>query len=157
MAKSRPPVPSTTWLLIKTVHSYCKINSIRPKLTAVKKSLKEWANKIKDKWEKEAWETQSNPRLQQLIQLYCYLYITDTLYSGEITGRIIHIILCDSPQGHKYWCGRPERGEESSLKGEGYVLYTLPFTNRPLPVRGQSVCIPTCTYGDSPRGALLPR
>lgn len=40
------------------------------------------------------------PRLQQFIQLYCYLYITDTLYSGEIIGRIIHVTLCDVPRGH---------------------------------------------------------
>lgn len=38
------------------------------------------------------------------------LYITGTLYSGELIGRCIHIILCDSPHGHKYWCGRPEGG-----------------------------------------------
>lgn len=100
---------------------------------------------MKAKRRKEASQIQSFPRLQQLIQLYCYLYITDTLSSGEIIGRIIHIILCDSPQGHKYWCGRPERGEESSL-GEGYVLYTLLVTHHHLPVRGQSACIPTCTY-----------
>lgn len=63
--------------------------------------------------EKETSQIQSYPRLQQFIQLYCYLYITDTLYSGEIIGRIIHGTLCDAPQGHKYWCGRPERGNKA--------------------------------------------
>lgn len=46
--------------------------------------------------------------LQQFIQLYWYLYITGTLYCGEIIGRIIHITLCDAAQGHKYWFGSPE-------------------------------------------------
>lgn len=66
------------------------------------------------------------PGLQQLIQLYCYLYITDTLYSGEIIGRIIHIILCDAPQGHKYWCGRPERGGRKLLGGKGLCTVHFP-------------------------------
>lgn len=99
--------------------------------------------------EKETSQIQSYPRLQQFIQLYCYLYITDTLYSGEIIGRIIHGTLCDAPQGHKYWCGRPERGEQSSW-GEAYGLYTLPLAHHHLPVNSQSACIPTCTYWDSP-------
>lgn len=90
----------------------------------------------------ETSQIQSYPRLQQLIQLYCYLYITDTLYSGEIIGRIIHIILCDSPQGHKYWCGRPERGEESSFWGGG--LHTVHTSlHQPSSACQRSVCLHT--------------
>lgn len=69
------------------------------------------------KYKKKHHKAQSYPRLQQFIQLYCYLYTTDTLYSGEIIGRIIHVTLCDAPQAHKYWCGRPERGGGQSSWG----------------------------------------
>lgn len=78
-----------------------------------------------------------HPRLQRFIQLYWYLYITGTLYSGEIIGRITHVTLCDAAQGHKYWCGRPE-GDE----GDTHTLVC-----RHLPVS-----IPTCTAQDSPDG-----
>lgn len=34
--------------------------------------------------------------------------------------------------------------------GLGYTLYTVPLAHHHLPVRGQSACIPTCTYWHSP-------
>lgn len=57
------------------------------------------------------------PRLQQFIQLYCYLYITDTLYSGEIIVRILNVSLCDVPRGHGYWRGSPESGGGGLQRG----------------------------------------
>lgn len=93
---------------------------------------------------KRTSQIQSYPRLQQLIQLYCYLYITDTLYSGEIVGRIIHIILCDAPQGHKYWCGRPERGGRKLLGGGLCTVHTS--LRPPSSACQKSVCLHTYLY-----------
>lgn len=86
------------------------------------------------------------PRLQQFIQLYWYLYITGTLYSGEIIGRIIHVTLCDAAQGHKYWCGRPE--------GEREGTHTRSLTHSSL-----SLPSPVCqhTYLYSPELTWQPR
>lgn len=85
------------------------------------------------------------PRLQQFIQLYWNLYITVTLYSGEIVGRIIHVTLCDAAQGHKYWC---ERTEGDGGWGRGHTqTHTLSSACHHLPVS-----IPTCTAWNSPDG-----
>lgn len=90
---------------------------------------------MKVKWEKEAWQTQSYPGLQQLIQLYCYLYITDTLYSGEITGRIIHVFFV---MLHK----DTNTGVEDQKGGEG--LRTVHTSLHPLsPACQRSVCLHT--------------
>lgn len=84
------------------------------------------------------------PRLQQFIQLYWYFYITGTLDSGEIIGRITHITCCGAKRGHKYWCGRPEGGGEGTDTHTHRHRHTLLYACHHLPVR-----TPTCTAWSS--------
>lgn len=84
------------------------------------------------------------PRLQQFIQLYCYLYITDTLYSGEIIVRILNVSLCDVPRGHGYWRGSPESGSGGLQRGG---LWTAgPRLTQPAVIAPSKVGTQLCTY-----------
>lgn len=91
-------------------------------------------------------QIQLYPGLPQFIQLHFNLYITDTLYSGEIIGRIIHVARCDAPRTQILVWKTRKGGEQSFCGvGGGYGLYTLPMTPDHLPLTGQSACTPTCT------------
>lgn len=94
------------------------------------------------------------PRLQQFIQLYWNLYITVTLYSGEIIGRIIHVTLCDAAQGHKYW---RERTEGDGGWGWGHTqTHTLSSACHHLPVSIPYLPVRPGTHLTATRGEMAP-